>query len=116
MESIASKVTEIARSLPWAAGNARDVTMPDDGPPSGLVVLFSDLHAHANVQRNIAIMLEHLAKNYDFRVVCVEGACGPGDVSLLWSLPYRTRMKFCDSLLDKAYLTFASGCGAPTLP
>src|ERR1700747_1541143 len=107
MEDIGSKVTEIARSLPEAAGSATHVAMPDDGPPSGLVVLFSDLHAHVNVQRNVAIMLEHLAKNYDFRLVCVEGACGPGDVSLLWSLPYRTRMKFCDSLLDRAYLTGA---------
>jgi hypothetical protein len=65
------------------------------------------LHAHENVQRNIAILLEHLAKNYDFRLVCVEGACGPGDLSLLWSIPYRTRMKFCESLLDRAYLTGA---------
>src|SRR6266446_3653427 len=107
MESIASKITEIAYSLPRAATSAMQVALPKEGPPSGVVVLFSEVHAHANVQRNIAILIEHLAKSYDFRLVCVEGACGPGDLSLLWSIPYRTRMKFCEFLLGRAYLTGA---------
>jgi len=77
--------------------------------PKQIVVMIQDLHANVGVQKNIASMLYRLlAKNQIPRLlVCVEGASGEGDVSLLRSLPGGIRKLFEEMLLHRAYLTGA---------
>lgn len=103
---IASLMTRIEQSLSQHLGAVTHSNSPM-GVPRGLVVCISDLHGHVPVQRNIAEIIGHLGYNYRFRLLCVEGASGEGDTSLLWSLPMRMRLDFCNSLFDKAYLTGA---------
>jgi hypothetical protein len=77
--------------------------------PAQIVVLMQDLHANVGVQRNIASMLYKLlhANRVPSLIVCVEGASGEGDVSLLRSLPRGVRQLFEEMLLHRAYLTGA---------
>jgi hypothetical protein len=74
-----------------------------------LVILIQDLHANVGVQKNIAAILYRLNRINKDRglVVCVEGASGEGDVSLLRSLPGPIRHAFEEMLLHRAYLTGA---------
>src|SRR5213078_699625 len=74
-----------------------------------VVVLIQDLHANVGVQKNIASILYRLNRiNHDRGLlVCVEGASGEGDVSLLRSLPGPIRHGFEEMLLRRAYLTGA---------
>ncbi len=74
-----------------------------------LVVMIQDLHANVGVQKNIAAMLYRFNRvNHDRGLlVCVEGASGEGDVSLLRSLPGPIRHGFEALLLRRAYLTGA---------
>jgi hypothetical protein len=73
-----------------------------------LVVLIQDLHANVGVQKNIASILYRLLHyNKGYLLVCVEGASGEGDVSLLRSLPGAVRHAFEAMLLHRAYLTGA---------
>src|SRR5437762_1999863 len=55
------------------------------GVPSQVVVLIQDLHANVGVQKNIASVLYRLKRinKVPYLLVCVEGASGEGDVSLL---------------------------------
>lgn len=77
-------------------------------PQTPLVVLIQDLHANVGVQKNIAAILYRLLhRNRDYLLVCVEGASGEGDVSLLRSLPGPIRHGFEAMLLHRAYLTGA---------
>jgi hypothetical protein len=103
---IASLMARIEQSLPQHLAAVTHSNSPK-GLPRGLVVCISDLHSHIPVQRNIAEIIGHLGYNYRFRLLCVEGASGEGDTSLLWSLPMRIRLDFCNSLFDKGYLTGA---------
>ena len=74
-----------------------------------MVVMIQDLHANVGVQKNIAAILYRLLRNNKAPslLVCVEGASGEGDVSLLRSLPRFIRQGFEALLLHKAYLTGA---------
>src|SRR5689334_17551565 len=74
-----------------------------------IVVLIQDLHANVGVQKNIAAILYRLKRinKVPWLLVCVEGASGEGDVSLLRSLPGPIRHGFEAFLLHKAYLTGA---------
>jgi hypothetical protein len=74
-----------------------------------LVVMIQDLHANVGVQKNIASILYRLNRINKEKglVVCVEGASGEGDVSLLRSLPGPIRRGFEEMLLRRAYLTGA---------
>src|SRR3989338_3443075 len=74
-----------------------------------LVVMIQDLHANVGVQKNIAAILYRLNRLNKERglLVCVEGASGEGDVSLLRSLPRLIRRGFEEMLLRRAYLTGA---------
>jgi hypothetical protein len=74
-----------------------------------VVVLIQDLHANVGVQKNIASILYRLRQLNTTRtlLVCVEGASGEGDVSLLRSLPGPVRHAFEEMLLHRAYLTGA---------
>src|SRR5438105_4257683 len=76
---------------------------------ASLVVLIQDLHANVGVQKNIAAILYRLNRIHKGPgvLVCVEGASGEGDVSLLRSLPGPIRHGFEAMLLHKAYLTGA---------
>lgn len=80
-----------------------------DGTPKQIVVLIQDLHANVGVQKNIASTLYRLLRinKVPYLLVCVEGASGEGDVSLLRSLPGPVRHAFEELLLRKAYLTGA---------
>jgi len=73
------------------------------------VILIQDLHANVGVQKNIAATLYRLLRvnKIPSLLVCVEGASGEGDVSLLRSLPGPIRHGFEAMLLHKAYLTGA---------
>lgn len=77
--------------------------------PRQVVVIFQDLHANVGVQKNIASMIYRLLRYNKLPrlLVCVEGASGEGDVSLLRSLPRGVRLLFNDMLLYRAYLTGA---------
>lgn len=74
-----------------------------------LVVMIQDLHANVGVQKNIASILYRLNRmnGETGLLVCVEGASGEGDVSLLRSLPRVIRRGFEEMLLRRAYLTGA---------
>ncbi len=74
-----------------------------------LIVMIQDLHANVGVQKNIASILYRLNRMNGERglLVCVEGASGEGDVSLLRSLPRVIRRGFEEMLLRRAYLTGA---------
>jgi len=89
-----------------------DITDYQPGKPSRekqVVVLIQDLHANVGVQKNIAAILYRLQRinKMPSLLVCVEGASGEGDVSLLRSLPGAIRHGFEALLLHKAYLTGA---------
>jgi hypothetical protein len=73
------------------------------------VVIIQDLHANVGVQKNIAALLYRLQRinKIPGLLVCVEGASGEGDVSLLRSLPGPVRRGFEAMLLRRAYLTGA---------
>lgn len=80
-----------------------------DEKPTQIVVMIQDLHANVGVQKNIAAVLYRLLRinKVPYLLVCVEGASGEGDVSLLRSLPGPIRRGFEALLLHKAYLTGA---------
>src|SRR5262245_28291901 len=89
-----------------------DITDYYPGPeknPKQVVVMIQDLHANVQVQKNIATVLYRLKRlnKVPWLLVCVEGASGEGDVSLLRSLPRFIRQAFEALLLRKAYLTGA---------
>jgi len=95
--------------FPSRHGTVSDYYPGPKGNPHQTVVMIYDLHANVGVQKNIALMLYRLLdKNKIPRLlVCVEGASGEGDVSLLRSLPRGVRKVFEEMLLRKAYLTGA---------
>ncbi len=77
--------------------------------PRQIIVMIQDLHANVGVQKNITVVLYRLLhmNKVPWLLVCVEGASGEGDVSLLRSLPRFIRHGFEAMLLHKAYLTGA---------
>jgi hypothetical protein len=90
----------------WRPAKAGKTIKLDQEP---LVVMIQDLHANVGVQKNIASILYRLNRVNKEKglTVCVEGASGEGDVSLLRSLPGPIRRGFEEMLLRKAYLTGA---------
>lgn len=90
-------------------GSITDVYPGTEKNPKQWVVMIQDLHANVGVQKNIAAVLYRLQKmnTSNTLIVCVEGASGEGDVSLLRSLPRVVRHGFEALLLRKAYLTGA---------
>jgi hypothetical protein len=102
-------------AVPPRLGGITDYWTPGKGAAvlplekKSLVVLIQDLHANVGVQKNIAAILYRLNRLNGDRglVVCVEGASGEGDVSLLRSLPGPIRHGFEEMLLHRAYLTGA---------
>jgi hypothetical protein len=74
-------------------------------PDAGVVVCIKSIHAHEQVHRYIADIIEVLATRHGFELLCVEGATGPGDIFLLASMPPKTREQFCTSLFKRGYLT-----------
>jgi hypothetical protein len=95
--------------FPARRGTVSDYYPGPKGHPAQIVILIQDLHANVGVQKNIAAMLYRLldANRIPRLVVCVEGASGEGDVSLLRSLPHGVRQLFEEMLLHRAYLTGA---------
>ena len=96
--------------FPPRQGTVSDYYPCPHGNPAQIVVLMQDLHANVGVQKNIAAMLYRLLranKAAKLLIVCVEGASGEGDVSLLRSLPSGVRQLFEEMLLHRAYLTGA---------
>ncbi|HVO32489.1 MAG TPA: hypothetical protein VMU17_01160, partial [Elusimicrobiota bacterium] len=96
-------------AVPVRLGSISDYYAGNGTRHNQLVVLIQDLHANVGVQKNIASMLYRLLKlnKRGMLLVCVEGASGEGDVSLLRSLPGAIRHGFEAMLLHKAYLTGA---------
>src|SRR5471032_2094509 len=95
-------------AIPPKYGDITDY-QPSASGKDQLVIMIQDLHANVGVQKNIAAILyrlNRLEKAHGL-VVCVEGASGEGDVSLLRSLPGPIRHECESMLLRKAYLTGA---------
>lgn len=105
----AEKTPEPPFSIAERHGAITEVFPGGEKSPRQWVVMIQDLHANVGVQKNIAAVLYRLQKMNDSQtlVVCVEGASGEGDVSLLRSLPRFVRRGFEALLLRKAYLTGA---------
>ncbi len=95
-------------AIPAKYGDITDYQPPAAGKDQ-VVVMIQDLHANVGVQKNIAAILYRLNRLEKAKglLVCVEGASGEGDVSLLRSLPGPLRHEFQSMLLRKAYLTGA---------
>jgi hypothetical protein len=107
--SLAAKAPEPPFAIPARNGDITDFYPGEKDNPRQVVVMIQDLHANVGVQKNIASILYrlmHLNKSQTL-LVCVEGASGEGDVSLLRSLPRFIRQGFEAMLLHKAYLTGA---------
>lgn len=96
-------------AVPPRYGDVTDYNPGAENPPKQIVVMIQDLHANVGVQKNIAAILYRLLRTNKVPslLVCVEGASGEGDVSLLRSLPGFVRHGFEAMLLHKAYLTGA---------
>jgi hypothetical protein len=96
-------------AIPQRNGDITDYNPGSQNPPRQVVVMIQDLHANVGVQKNIAAILYRLLRTNKIPslLVCVEGASGEGDVSLLRSLPGFVRHGFEAMLLHKAYLTGA---------
>lgn len=107
--AFAEKSAKPPFSIPDRNGTITEVFAGTEKNPRQWVVMIQDLHANVGVQKNIAAVLYRLLKMNDSQtlVVCVEGASGEGDVSLLRSLPRFVRRGFEAFLLRKAYLTGA---------
>ena len=104
-----AKAPEPPFAVPPRNGDITDYYPGEEQHPQQFVVMIQDLHANVGVQKNIASILYRLLRNNrtPFLLVCVEGASGEGDVSLLRSLPRFIRQGFEALLLHKAYLTGA---------
>ncbi len=96
-------------AVPQRFGDITDYYPGPEKNPRQVVVMIQDLHANVGVQKNIAAILYRLLRmnKVPYLLVCVEGASGEGDVSLLRSLPRFVRHAFEAMLLHKAYLTGA---------
>jgi hypothetical protein len=108
-ETAAKPPAEPPFAIPQRNGDITDYYPGVEKTPRQLVVMIQDLHANVGVQKNIASILYRLLRlnKRPFLLVCVEGASGEGDVSLLRSLPRFIRQGFEALLLHKAYLTGA---------
>jgi len=107
--SFAAKAPQPPFAVPPRNGDITDFYPGEENPPRQMVVMIQDLHANVGVQKNIAAILYRLLRinKIPSLVVCVEGASGEGDVSLLRSLPRFIRQGFEALLLHRAYLTGA---------
>jgi hypothetical protein len=96
-------------AIPQRNGDITEFSPGAESPPRQIIVMIQDLHANVGVQKNIAAILYRLLRTNKIPslLVCVEGASGEGDVSLLRSLPGFVRHGFEAMLLHKAYLTGA---------
>jgi hypothetical protein len=103
--SVSARYGTITDFYPAAAAKNGEINLRN----TPFVVLIQDLHANVGVQKNIAATLYRLNQTNKMGslLVCVEGASGEGDVSLLRSLPGPIRHSFEAMLLRKAYLTGA---------
>ncbi len=101
--------TEPPFAIPQRNGDITDYYPGAENSPKQVIVMIQDLHANVGVQKNIAAVLYRLLRinRVPWLLVCVEGASGEGDVSLLRSLPRFIRHGFEAMLLHKAYLTGA---------
>jgi len=74
----------------------------------GLVVCVQDLHCNYEVQTNIARLIDRLAGQYGLKLVAVEGADQPLDVSLLADFPReKPKRMAADYLLREGKITGA---------
>ncbi len=107
--AVAAKAPEPPFAVPARNGDITDFYPGPENSSGQWVVMIQDLHANVGVQKNIAAILYRLLRinKTQFLLVCVEGASGEGDVSLLRSLPRFIRQGFEALLLHKAYLTGA---------
>ncbi len=107
--AFAEKAPKPPFSIPDRHGSITDFNPGSEKNAKQLVVMIQDLHANVGVQKNIAAILYRLLdiNKVPSLIVCVEGASGEGDVSLLRSLPRFVRRAFEAMLLRKAYLTGA---------
>jgi len=107
--AVAAKPPEPPFAIPQRNGDITDFYPGPEASPRQVVVMIQDLHANVGVQKNIASVLYRLLSinKMPSLLVCVEGASGEGDVSLLRSLPRFIRRGFEALLLHKAYLTGA---------
>lgn len=105
----AAKTAQPPFAVPPRNGDITDFYPGEENPPKQMVVMIQDLHANVGVQKNIAAILYRLLNmnKVPMLLVCVEGASGEGDVSLLRSLPRFVRHGFEALLLHRAYLTGA---------
>jgi len=108
--SFAGEAPQPPFGIPPRLGTITDYQPGHSKNSRQFIVLIQDLHANVGVQKNIAAVLYRLQrenKKGGSLLVCVEGASGQGDVSLLRSLPGPVRHVFEAMLLHRAYLTGA---------
>ncbi|MBN1587634.1 MAG: hypothetical protein JW937_09465, partial [Candidatus Omnitrophica bacterium] len=76
------------------------------GKTDRLVVHIQDLHTHAEAQRNSASLIQSLVENHDLALICVEGAMGYVDPSVLAACADADlRRCLSDVLLDAGEIT-----------
>ena len=89
--------------IPTSAGRVTDCSL---GSNDTIVVNVQDLHCHAEVQRNIAKVLESIDEKYPLKKIYVEGAAG--DVDTSWLLGIRDeklQRELTETLIDQGKLT-----------
>lgn len=108
----------------YEAGSIFDpeaVNVPDEygtvqdsfkGEGEKLIVYIQDAHCVYEAQKNIAEILEYMAKEYDFRLVALEGGERKIDLEIFRSFPYKdTREKVTHDYMQKGELTGAEYIG-----
>lgn len=74
----------------------------------GTVVLIQDIHQNAEAQKNISRIIQHLIEKSNARLIALEGAFGPLDLSLFKNFEDQTDLKtVSDYLLRVNHLTGA---------
>ncbi|HRZ14072.1 MAG TPA: hypothetical protein P5110_01050 [Candidatus Omnitrophota bacterium] len=67
-------------SIPANLGNVKEIYQPETTITSKTIIQIQDAHCNYEAQKNLAQILDYLVKNYNLRLIMVEG--GSGDVSL----------------------------------
>ncbi|MGA2091599.1 MAG: hypothetical protein ABSH12_09110, partial [Endomicrobiales bacterium] len=89
--------------IPLSIGS---ITSSKDFKSDLSVITIQDLHCHAQVQKNISIILSALDKKYDLKNVYVEGGYGDVDTSWFEGLPESSvKHNIAKSLIDSGRLT-----------
>ncbi len=88
-------------SLPYAYGNIRHISLPQDQSPKRLVLMIQDIHANPEAQKNISSIIHHLISSHPSLLIALEGAFKKIDLSGFQSLPEKDVMKQVSDYLLK---------------